>query len=90
MLEVWKVQNFVELKLRLLEASSLPAESSGQPDGQHGGGTVGQGGRGQTSYGRRGLAEQLGDDPAGRPVLRGGGGRRRGRGGAGPQRCPEW
>ena len=87
---MWQVQYSVEFWLWLLGTSSLPAESSGQPDGQHGGRTVGQGGRGQPRDGRRGLAQQLGDHPAGRPVLRGGGRARRGRGGGGPQCGPEW
>ena len=72
--KVWKVQYFVDSNLRLLESSPLPAESNGEPDWQHGRGTVGQGGRGQASYRGSGLAEQLGDHPARRAVLRGGAG----------------
>ena len=90
MLKVWKVQYFVYFKLRLLESSSLPAESRGQPDWQHGGGTVGEGGGGQAGYGGGRLAEQLGDHPARGPVLRGGGGAWLYRRARRPQGRPEW
>ena len=51
-----------------------PAERGGQPDGQHGGGAVGERGGREPRDGRRGLAEQPRDHAA-RAGLRGGGGR---------------
>ena len=75
-----------EREIRKRERSPS-SESCREPDWQHGSCTVGQGGRGQTGDGGGGLTEQLGDDPAGCPVLRG---RPHGGGGGCPQGGAEW